>query len=113
MLGFVDEDDLVALYAHATAVAYTSLHEGFGLPVLEAMAAGAPVLTSDRSSMPEVGGDSVLYCDPTDVESIGAGLLRLLTDPLLRMDLIARGRERAATFSWERTARATLAALEG
>ncbi len=111
-LGYVSDDDLAALYASAALVAYPSLAEGFGLPVLEAMAAGAPVLTSDRSSMPEVGGDAAIYVDPTDVASIRAGLERVLSDPAGRDALAARSRARAAEFSWERTARQTLAALQ-
>jgi glycosyltransferase involved in cell wall biosynthesis len=111
-LGFVDEEDIPAVYAGATVVAYPSLEEGFGLPVLEAMAAGAPVLTSDRSSLPEVGGDAAHYVDPTEVGSIRDGLRRLLSDPALRESMRAAGRRRAAEFGWDATARATLAALE-
>lgn len=110
-LGYVADEELAALYAGATAVAYPSLAEGFGLPVLEAMAAGAPVLTSDRSSMPEVAGDAAVLVDPEDVGAIGDGLRRLLEDAELREDLRRRGRERAAAFTWERTARLTLEAL--
>ncbi len=106
--GFVSDDELKSLYAGAAAVAYPSLEEGFGFPILEAMTAGAPVLTSDRSSMPEVGGDAAAYCDPTSVESIRDGLLRTLAD---RDRLIAAGRERVKLFSWERCARETLAYL--
>ena len=108
MLGFVDDADLPSLYAGASVFAFPSLGEGFGLPVLEAMAAGTPVLTSDRSSLPEVAGDAALLVDPTAISSIRAGLARLLADSGLRSDLAARGRGRAATFTWERTARATL-----
>jgi glycosyltransferase involved in cell wall biosynthesis len=112
-LGFVADEELAALYAGATAVAYPSLAEGFGLPVLEAMAAGAPVLTSDRSSMPEVAGDAAVLVDPTDVSAIRGGLARLLGDEALRATLSLRGRERAAQFTWERTARLTVEALCG
>jgi len=111
-VGHVSDADLASLYAHAAVVAYPSLAEGFGLPVLEAMAAGAPVLTSDRSSLPEVGGDAALYADPLDVASIRAGLQRLLRDPALRAELSVRGRRRAAEFTWERTARLTVATIE-
>jgi alpha-1,3-rhamnosyl/mannosyltransferase len=107
-LGFVSDEDLATLYASATAVAYVSLNEGFGLPVLEAMAAGAPVLTSDRSSMPEVGGDAAAYADPTSVASIRDALAALLTDAPRRAALSAAGRERARRCSWAQTARETL-----
>jgi glycosyltransferase involved in cell wall biosynthesis len=107
-IGFVPESELPALYAEATAFAFPSLEEGFGLPVLEAMAAGTAVLTSNRSSLPEVAGDAALLVDPYDTGAIAAGLDRLLTDPALREDLAGRGRERAAGFTWERTAGATL-----
>jgi glycosyltransferase involved in cell wall biosynthesis len=111
LLGRVGEDELRALYAGATAFAYPSLYEGFGLPVLEAMAAGTPVLTSALSSLPEVAGDAALLVDPTDTAAIAAALERLLTEPELASDLRARGRARAARFSWERTASETLALL--
>jgi alpha-1,3-rhamnosyl/mannosyltransferase len=104
LLGHVDDADLPALYAGATCFAYPSLYEGFGLPVLEAMAAGAPVLTSNVSSLPEVVGDAALLVDPRDTGAIRAGLRRLLSEPALREELRARGRGRAATFSWDRTA---------
>jgi glycosyltransferase involved in cell wall biosynthesis len=103
--GFVPDEELAALYAGCTAFCYPSLYEGFGLPVLEAMRAGAPVITSDVSSMPEVAADAALYVDPLDVGSIAAALERLLRSDELRGELSARGRERAASFSWERTAR--------
>jgi alpha-1,3-rhamnosyl/mannosyltransferase len=107
-LGFVDDDDLAALYAGAAAFAFPSLAEGFGLPVVEAMAAGTAVVTSDCSSLAEVAGDAARLVDPADTASIRAGLEEVLSDPGLRARLVARGREHAAAFNWERTARETL-----
>jgi alpha-1,3-rhamnosyl/mannosyltransferase len=108
LLGYVDDDDLPALYAGAATFAFPSLAEGFGLPVIEAMAAGTPVLTSNRSSLVEVAGDAARLVDPYEVESIRAGLAELLSDTALREGLARRGRERAAEFTWTRTARETL-----
>lgn len=106
--GLLSPEDLDALYRTADAVAYPTLYEGFGLPVVEAMARGAPVVTSAVSSIPEVGGDDVVYVDPRDEESIAAGLERVLLDEALAADLRSRGPVRAARFSWSATARATL-----
>lgn len=111
LLGHVSDAELASLYAGSTVFAYPSLYEGFGLPVLEAMAAGATVLTSAVSSLPEVAGDAALLVDPTDVEAIRAGLARLLGDPALRARLAEAGRARATGFSWARTAAATLVQL--
>lgn len=108
VLGFVPDADLPSLYAEATLFAYPSLEEGFGLPVVEAMAAGTPVITSDRSALPEVAGDACVLVDPTDTEAIADALQRLLSDSELRDQLAERGRTRAASFTWERTARETL-----
>lgn len=110
-LGYVPPEALPALYAGAGALAFPSLYEGFGLPILEAMAAGTPVVASDRSAIPEVAGDAALLMNPLAPESIAQGLIRVLTDPTLRATLIARGKERAAEFSWDRTATETLAVL--
>jgi glycosyltransferase involved in cell wall biosynthesis len=110
-LGHVPDPELPDLYAGASVFLYPSLREGFGLPVLEAMAAGTAVVTSGLSSLPEVGGDAVRYVDPYDVDSIRAGLEELLRDGERRTELAAAGRERARSFTWERTARETLALL--
>jgi glycosyltransferase involved in cell wall biosynthesis len=112
LLGPVSDPQLAALYERCTVFCYPSLAEGFGLPVLEAMAAGAPVITSDTSSLPEVGGDAVQYVTPTDTGSIRGALERLLRDPERRAALAAAGHERAREFSWDRHAELTLRALE-
>lgn len=112
LAGFVPDDDLAALYAGCSLFCYPSLYEGFGLPVLEAMAAAAPVLTSDVSSLPEVGGDAVAYVDPRSKGAIATALERLLGSSEERAELSERGRARAARFSWTGTARAMLAELE-
>jgi len=108
MLGRVDEDQLRALYAGAAVFAYPSLYEGFGLPPLEAMAAGTPVVTSSVSSLPEVVGDAALLVDPYNTQAIADALARLLSDHDLAQRLSRAGRERAETFTWSRTARETL-----
>jgi glycosyltransferase involved in cell wall biosynthesis len=97
-----------ALYAGASAFMFPSLAEGFGLPILEAMACGAPVVTSNRSSMPEVAGAAAELCDPTDPSSIGSALAKILRDPELAEDLRHVGFKRAREFTWERTARETV-----
>jgi len=109
--GYVSVRDKHALISGATALAYPSLHEGFGLPVLEGFAAGVPVLTSDISSLPEVAGDAAMLVDPMDPASIARGLATLLADADLREMLAAAGMVRAASFTWERCARLTVATL--
>lgn len=108
--GYVPDEALVGLFNTAELVAYPSLYEGFGLPVLEAMACGAPVLTSAVSSLPEVAGNAAALVNPVEVESIAGGLAAVLTDPARRADLAARSLNRAAAFSWAACADATLAA---
>jgi glycosyltransferase involved in cell wall biosynthesis len=111
-LGYVPDEDLPALYRNADVFCYPSLYEGFGIPVLEAMCCGTAVLTSGRSSMPEVAGDAAYYIDPDDTADIARGLSELLSDSLLRETLVTRGLKRAQQFTWEGTARAVLAVLE-
>jgi glycosyltransferase involved in cell wall biosynthesis len=112
LLGFVSDSDLIALYRLCTVFAYPSLYEGFGLPLAEAMRCGAACVTSDVSSLPEVGGDAVVYADPLDVGSIRSALQELLDNEEERLSLGLRARERARQFTWERAAAETLDALE-
>jgi glycosyltransferase involved in cell wall biosynthesis len=107
--GFVDEVDLPALYRHADFFAYPSLYEGFGLPVVEALACGTPVLTADNSCLPEAGGAGALYVDAQDIDSIAQGLLRMANDAALRDTLRTAGLAHAAHFTWERSAADLLA----
>jgi glycosyltransferase involved in cell wall biosynthesis len=109
--GYVSEPEKVALMSGAEALVYPSLYEGFGLPLLEAMACGTPVVTSDRSSLPEVAGQAAVFVDPDDPEAITAGIDRVLSDARLRTRLREAGGERAARFTWEETARKTAAVL--
>ncbi len=108
VLGYLDDRDLAAAYSGCTVFAYPSISEGFGLPPLEAMACGAPVLTSDTTSLPETVGDAAVTVDPHDVDAIAGGLAQLLDDIGLREQLIAAGLERAAGFSWDSVAQRTL-----
>ena len=109
-LGRVDEEDLPALVAGAGLFVYPSLYEGFGLPVLEALASGVPVVASDSTSLPEVLGDAGLLCDPRDTADIARRMAAVLADRALAARLREAGPRRAAQFTWRRTARETLAA---
>jgi glycosyltransferase involved in cell wall biosynthesis len=107
LIGFVSDDDLPALYRLADVFAYPALYEGFGLPVLEAMASGVPVVTSNRSSMPEITGpDAGLLVDPESVEQVAEAISTLLSDSRLAARLRERGLARAKAFTWEQTAQA-------
>ena len=106
--GFIDDDDLPAVYGGAGLFVFPSLYEGFGLPLLEAMACGVPVVTSNVSSLPEVAGDAALLVDPRDVDGLAAAVSRALRDAGLRERLRAAGLARARQFSWQTTARLTL-----
>jgi glycosyltransferase involved in cell wall biosynthesis len=112
MLGYVSDAALAELYRRCAVFCYPSLGEGFGLPVLEAMAAGAAVVTSEVSSLPEVGGDAVEYVNPHDTTSIAGGLRRVLCHEALRDELSQRARERAAEFSWGGFAQIVLDTLD-
>jgi len=106
--GYVPDEVLPSLYAHAEVFVFPSLYEGFGIPLLEAFTYGAPVASSSAASLPEIGGDSVVYFDPQDVEEMAESIIRLLEDKELRDTLVAKGRERAKEFTWENSARRTL-----
>jgi glycosyltransferase involved in cell wall biosynthesis len=103
--GFVPDATLSVLYRLASVFVFPSLYEGFGLPPLEAMASGTPVVTSNVSSLPEVAGDAAVLVDPYDPEAIADGIYRVLTDEGLRHDLRQKGLNRARQFSWEDSAR--------
>jgi len=111
-LGYVEENDIPPLYAKADFFIYPSIYEGFGLPILEAMASGTPVITSNRSSMLEVAGDAALFINPLDTAELAGKMLELAESADLRADLRCRGINWAARFSWEKTARETLAIYE-
>jgi glycosyltransferase involved in cell wall biosynthesis len=106
--GFVSDAELRALYENAACFVYPSFYEGFGLPPLEAMACGCPVVVSRAASLPEVCGDAALYCDPSDPADIARGIQQILADSALADDLRRRSREQAQRFSWTRSARALL-----
>lgn len=108
--GFVADEDLPALYAAAEFFAYPSLYEGFGLPIVEALACGTPVLTGDNSCLPEAGGPGALYVRVEEVESIAQGILQLAQDEQLRVRLREAGLAHAAQFTWERSAQQLIAA---
>ncbi|MFP5220966.1 MAG: glycosyltransferase family 4 protein [Acidobacteriota bacterium] len=108
-LGYVPEESLAGLYSDALALVYPSLYEGFGLPVLEAMSCGCPVITADAASLPEVGGDACLYLsDPSDPIEMARAMILVASDPDLREDMRAKGLLQAKRFAWERSAQITI-----
>jgi glycosyltransferase involved in cell wall biosynthesis len=113
ILGKISDEELAAMYQLCRIFCYPSLYEGFGLPVLEAMSAGAAVVTSNVSSLPEVAGAAALYADPRDTMAIRDAITRLLDSPSEREELGRRARARASEFSWDKTAERALAHLVG
>jgi alpha-1,3-rhamnosyl/mannosyltransferase len=107
LLGFVPDDELNALYSGARAFIYPSLYEGFGLPPLEAMACGAPVITSNKASLPEVVGNAGILVEPLDIEQMNQAIESLLENDSLHHELRQKGLERASLFTWEKTASKT------
>ncbi len=112
LVGRIGDQELATLYRHAICLAMPSLYEGFGLPLVEAMALGTPVLTSSVSSMPEVAGEAAILVNPLDVRSITEGMARIIGIPSLREDLRAKTRAQAAKFRWDRAAEMTLKVFE-
>ena len=112
LTGWVDDHDLRILYRHAEVFVFPSLYEGFGIPVIEAMASGVPVITSDVSSLAEIAGGSALLVDPRDVGQLADALQQVLGDGVLRQELVRAGLARASQFSWEEAARTTVETLE-
>ena len=109
LTGYVPERDLPALYSGALCFVYPSYFEGFGLPPLEAMKCGAPVIVGNKTSLPEVVADAALTVDPFDVDAIAGAIRRLINDSALRRELNVKGQERAKEFNWRETAKKTLA----
>ena len=107
----VNDEDLAVFYKHALCYVLPSLYEGFGLPVLEAMQNGCPVLTSNVSSLPEAGGDAVLYFDPNNVDDMAEKITKIVNDEKLRKVLIEKGKKQAQKFNWDKTAKQTLDVL--
>ena len=102
--GRMSEEDLYRVTASAFALTYVSVFEGFGIPIVEAMRCGVPVITSDTTAMPEIAGDAALLCNPFSVDSIAGAMQKIFSDDLLRNDLIKRGKERCKVFTWQSTA---------
>ncbi|MBN1597054.1 MAG: glycosyltransferase family 4 protein [Bacteroidales bacterium] len=112
LLGRVADEELGIIISAAKALVYASLFEGFGIPILEAMQCNTPVITSTVTSMPEVGGDAVCYCDPYSVESISDAMLRVFSDEEYSRSLVMKGKEQLKKFSWEKTAQALWNSIE-
>jgi glycosyltransferase involved in cell wall biosynthesis len=102
MMGYVPDSELLSLFAEADVFVFPSLYEGFGLPVLEAMACGCPVITSNVSSLPEVVGDAALLVDPYNVEALAQAMLTVLEDDELKKEMSKKGIAQAQKFSWDK-----------
>lgn len=111
-LDYLSDDEVASFYSQADVFVYPSIYEGFGLPVLEAMTLGTPVITSNTSSLPEVTGDAAILIDPENPIQIAETILQVISSPQLRQNLITKGKERVKLFSWERTAKETLNAYQ-
>lgn len=111
-MGRVDDDELVRLYSNAQCFVYPSLYEGFGIPPLEAQACGCPCIVSNIASLPEVCGDSVIYCDPYSTEDIADKISKVLADKMLQNELSAKGFENIKRFSWEKSAQKIINIIE-
>lgn len=111
-LSYIDDQTLATFYKHAVCFILPSLYEGFGLPVLEAMSYGCPVITSNVSSLPEAGGDAAVYVDPLSIEDIAMKLTEVIDNESLRREMIEKGKKQVKKFSWEKTAKETLQVLE-
>lgn len=111
-IGFVQDEDMPALYSAADAFLFPTLYEGFGIPVIEAQSCGTPVLTSNVSSLPEVGGDAAIYVDPYSEQDICEGILKIVNDPALKYQLRQKGYENIKRFSWEKSAEALCKIIE-
>jgi glycosyltransferase involved in cell wall biosynthesis len=110
--GFIDNNSLDTLYSNATCFVFPSLYEGFGIPLLEAMDRGCPVISSFNSSLPEVGGEACLYFDPTDAQGIADDMIDMITNKKLRQDLVKKGKDRVQLFSWQKCGEQTLELLK-
>jgi glycosyltransferase involved in cell wall biosynthesis len=111
-MGYIADEELPALYSGALGFLFPSLYEGFGLPPLEAMACGTPVITYENTAIPEVVGDCALFAEPLDPDSIAAAIQTLLDDRDLRSRLVRKGMERAKSFSWDISAKAVFNKLK-
>jgi glycosyltransferase involved in cell wall biosynthesis len=112
MLGYVEQSDLAGMYSNAEALVFPSFYEGFGLPIVEAMAAGTAVITSGRGALAEVAGEAALFVDPDDPVDIASALQDIVEKPDLRADLISKGAVRVRSYTWEKTGIALRAAIE-
>ncbi|KJR40966.1 group 1 glycosyl transferase [Candidatus Magnetoovum chiemensis] len=111
-IGYIDDEDMAGIYSLADVFVFPSFYEGFGFPVLEAMACGTPVITSNNSSLSEIGGDAVIYVDPHSEDEIAESIYMLITNNEIRNRCIQRGFTRKNIFSWEKAAKSTIETFE-